>query len=991
MCNAGSMCNYFQECMARCAGDWLHDSGLKMSVVSEQAQTVHVTSLTRELSRRQNLNIHLATTKGSCPAGQILFPHLTISAMEKSSQKKPVVQLTGFRGDEKIAITKQLAKLDCDFIDSEIYENCTHLIAKKPCRSEKWLAACASGKWVLTKDYIINSAESGRWLDETTYEWGYKIERDSHYSPQMQSAPKRWRQHLTRTGAPGAFSRWKVALLVKDGHKEREAFIRVLEAGQGTFCNSYVTNDGITHVFATNENYLAAMENTETKLYNAPYYPVHYLGTYLLEDEDPIEDPPYDQTDENNTDVIHMIWKHICLAQAPRHKNINAGTGLCNKSVVNNAEVGRVSLSRIEGLLEEQVLSEVLLELDSLLPGIPPLNHFQSLLKHMLQGNVDVTCFGKLYDLFCKLLLYHPPWESASMLTYYLDLLQCPICKQGTWSFTENLIRCFLHDRLSICHQLSDLEIDYQKIREVSTVLLKVLANIMLGEAKFLSIKLGEHSDAQHRASLPSFISSIFWSECKAMKLLTNQMRTLTDLVLQFHKEIQSGKVLLEEVGYQLHVMLGSAVEYWIFFGFYLDRNLLYQVSSDLVFYVCVPYEDFSLRAKERFILSITSPWLQMLVAENIFKTHCMEGKTKHSPDPLSLETLICTYIPAMWKVGTLVSEKVQNFKRKRKLGHGHCLQSQRASLLLNGENQKQGEALLDLPISQRIRRKTEAGSICIKDGPRTPLPGQSSRLQNAKGETALHTACRNNKVQKLITLLSLPGTDINVKDNAGWTPLHEACNHGSTECVREILRRCPDVDLLSHVDGVTPLHDALLNGHAAIGTLLLQYGGPAILQQKDSEGKFPLDYVISAQLRKQLFDVVQLNETIEDFHRHVTQEDFKHKTEFSAFLLSQMLLNLISLFNLPSNALAAKALYPNVTSLMNSTKAKGVSASFSRSMVENYISSIATMQKLSEPLQLFPETFLQTAGFSLQVLLALLQSMASRSPSAKDKENLLK
>lgn len=55
---------------------------------------------------------------------------------------------------------------------------------------------------------------------------------------------------------------------------------------------------------------------------------------------------------------------------------------------------------------------------------------------------------------------------------------------------------------------------------------------------------------------------------------------------------------------------------------------------------------------------------------------------------------------------------------------------------------------------------------------------------------------------------------------------MHEACNHGSTECVREILQRCPEVDLLSHVDGVTPLHDALQNRHVAIGKLLLQHGG---------------------------------------------------------------------------------------------------------------------------------------------------------------------
>lgn len=133
--------------------------------------------------------------------------------------------MTGFKMEEKEALVKLLLKLDCTFIKSEKYKNCTHLIAERLCKSEKFLAACAAGKWVLTKDYIIHSAKSGRWLDETTYEWGYKIEKDSHYSPQMQSAPKRWREELKRTGAPGAFHRWKVVLLVR-ADKRSDSLVR---------------------------------------------------------------------------------------------------------------------------------------------------------------------------------------------------------------------------------------------------------------------------------------------------------------------------------------------------------------------------------------------------------------------------------------------------------------------------------------------------------------------------------------------------------------------------------------------------------------------------------------------------------------------------------------------------------------------------------------------------------------------------------------------
>lgn len=189
--------------------------------------------------------------------------------------------MTGFKMEEKEALVKLLLKLDCTFIKSEKYKNCTHLIAERLCKSEKFLAACAAGKWVLTKDYIIHSAKSGRWLDETTYEWGYKIEKDSHYSPQMQSAPKRWREELKRTGAPGAFHRWKVVLLVR-ADKRSDSLVRVLEAGKANVILPKNSPSGITHVIASNARISAEREQENFK---APFYPIQYLGDFLLEKE----------------------------------------------------------------------------------------------------------------------------------------------------------------------------------------------------------------------------------------------------------------------------------------------------------------------------------------------------------------------------------------------------------------------------------------------------------------------------------------------------------------------------------------------------------------------------------------------------------------------------------------------------------------------------------------------------------------------------------
>ncbi|NXJ67668.1 SLF1 protein, partial [Rostratula benghalensis] len=197
-----------------------------------------------------------------------------------SGGQKRIVQFTGFKKGEKAELLERLFQLDCVFLHDKKYRNCTHLIAKKPCKSEKFLAACAAGKWILTKEYVIKSAESGRWLDETVYEWGYEIERDTHFSPQRQSAPKRWREELARSGAPGAFHRWKVVLPAKEGGKRMASIRRVLQAGKATICSPRKAECNITHVFMLNK--ICPVQNKKC-LSEAQYYPVQYLGDYLFE------------------------------------------------------------------------------------------------------------------------------------------------------------------------------------------------------------------------------------------------------------------------------------------------------------------------------------------------------------------------------------------------------------------------------------------------------------------------------------------------------------------------------------------------------------------------------------------------------------------------------------------------------------------------------------------------------------------------------------
>ncbi|KAB1281364.1 SMC5-SMC6 complex localization factor protein 1 [Camelus dromedarius] len=1012
---------------------------------------------------------------------------------------KHIIQMTGFKMEEKEALGKLLLKLDCTFIKSEKYKNCTHLIAERLCKSEKFLAACAAGKWVLTKDYIIHSARSGRWLDETTYEWGYKIEKDSHYSPQMQSAPRRWREELKRTGAPGAFHRWKVVLLVR-ADKRSDSLVRVLEAGKANVILPKNSPSGITHVIASNARIKAEQEKDNFK---APFYPIQYLGDFLLEKEiqndedsqtnsawknhsnqeknkdfrkdtgflemkgalketmcrtqamvtlwfnqsiftnmqkemknydedvsisstltehhrkekfrdsskdlklvkmrhalgrhpcgnqkeikkkdedvhhrsytlrkkrkkekerDTRKDIRHDKstlrkhiyrdqkemkisvfadhakesktkdirTDVDIVDVKNALRKHIYRAQAIRYSCIRIDKQPVYNVEVKNAEFPRGVLNLIESLIEGQFFKEAIEELSSLQAHyIPPVCLLHALLENILQ------IVGFMFSRSCL--------------------------------FNE-----------SFCHQISE-NIIGSKVLHLT--LLKFFFNLVESEVRHLSQKLYDWSDSQSlKKTGNAVLLEIFWSGSETSGLLTKPVNMLLEWTIYSHKEkCKSNDVFKHELAYLLAGILGAAIDYWIFLGLKMGRNVMRHMSDDLGNYVSLSCDDFSSQELEIFICSFSSSWLQMFVAEAVFKKLCLQSSISISSEPLSLQKMVYSYLPALGKTGVHGTGKMQIPK---KIGQRPCFESQRALIMLNGAKQKQVEGPPELPelnlakcssSLKRLKKKSEGELSCSKENCPSLVTKINFHKTNLKGETALHRACINNQVEKLILLLSMPGIDINVKDNAGWTPLHEACNYGNTVCVQEILQRCPEVDLLTQVDGVTPLHDALSNGHVEIGKLLLQHGGPVLLQQRNSKGELPLDYVVSSQIKEELFAIAKIEDTVENFHAQAEKHFYHQQLEFGAFLLSRMLLNFCSIFDLSSEFLAFKGITHLNELLMACQNYKETTSAHTDWLLDLYVRNIKTLQKLPNILKELPENLKVCPGVHTEALLVTLEMM---------------
>ncbi|XP_072911291.1 tonsoku-like protein isoform X1 [Hemitrygon akajei] len=147
-----------------------------------------------------------------------------------------------------------------------------------------------------------------------------------------------------------------------------------------------------------------------------------------------------------------------------------------------------------------------------------------------------------------------------------------------------------------------------------------------------------------------------------------------------------------------------------------------------------------------------------------------------------------------------------------------------------------------ELPEQPPTHTQTGRRSEVLAPGPQPP-PRITKWKRNQKGELPLHRACIKGNIQKAKTLIQ-QGHPVNERDNAGWTPLHEACNYGWTDIVALLLDNGAAINSEQDIqcDGITALHDALDFGHLDIVELLINRG--AETQVKDSQGRFPLDYL---------------------------------------------------------------------------------------------------------------------------------------------------
>lgn len=738
-----------------------------------------------------------------------------------------VFQISGIKNtDNKRTLIKGIAKLKGKYVGGSVYQQATsHFIVPQVLPSEKFLAACAAGKWVVTPNYILDSVKNGSWLPEEPYEVAISTRTKSTFYPARQ-----WREKVASGKLKGAFQGWQVLLMVQEPSR-RAMFNRLLKAGRARVFHysppSYAT---ITHVVAK-----PIPENI--KSFDAPCYPVSHIVQHLFGNRyvDMKFNIAEDNTEEScfvadfskiEQELKDCIIQHNRQPRLPLCEFLSYDNTRRSQSQIMDADFGQIA-TMIECGLVIEALDSIM---SRLFPGLlPPAQYLVSLFKYAQQGNTTLIFLGLFQQFLHRLLVTNPPWMGPkSVKTYFSKVFQCPCCKAGLWPLLESCIcYCLLKD--STCHPLPGPALP--TLVQFHSNLLAFIATLFSGElyAATTRVQLELHASEVQESAGSSLILGTFWTVWERSTLLSSAVKRLTQLLLEAAAEEDTKKPEKPEVHLTdtLVELLSVVVEFWCQHNFKLNQGLVDKGLKDFAEYFAVSFQKLSPSALVELVSKVPSSRVNLALADSIFRGLCCRNGSTVGDDPLCVKKIMQQYLPAL-----------EVFSQADYPCNGE------AGPTMQRESLTDTNSILGSTSSEVSDNDTEKGNI---------LKGLNR--VNTAGETLLHRACKRNQVGTVLKILALPGTDVNVKDHAGWTPLHEACNHGSTACVQALLRHWPAPIVNSQVGGVSPLHDALLNGHMDIAKLLLEHAGSVLLQQRDQDGKTPLDLVRDATQREQLQD----------------------------------------------------------------------------------------------------------------------------------------
>uniref|UniRef100_A0A8C8CSS6 BRCT domain-containing protein n=1 Tax=Oncorhynchus tshawytscha TaxID=74940 RepID=A0A8C8CSS6_ONCTS len=199
----------------------------------------------------------LLTPKAPSIAFPLANPPVPPEPQSEAEKEPPRFQLSSLNPQERIDYSALIEELGGVVLDKQCFDpSCSHIIVGSPLRNEKYLAAMASGKWILHRSYLEACRSVGHFIQEDAYEWGSSSILDalpsiSSHQKRLALAAMRWRRNLQdQNNLEGAFSGWTVMLNIDQTRES--GFRRLLQSGGAKVLPSPSPSlyKGTTHLFA---------------------------------------------------------------------------------------------------------------------------------------------------------------------------------------------------------------------------------------------------------------------------------------------------------------------------------------------------------------------------------------------------------------------------------------------------------------------------------------------------------------------------------------------------------------------------------------------------------------------------------------------------------------------------------------------------------------------------------------------------------------------
>ncbi|ELR25747.1 Subunit of DNA polymerase II [Acanthamoeba castellanii str. Neff] len=175
------------------------------------------------------------------------------------------------------------------------HPRCTHVVMAEPVRTEKSLAACAAGIWLLKASYLEECVEKNAFVDESRHIWTEQ-DTDNEVAQLMIASSRRWRAEVVKRRLElqqagkkgeellrvGAFAGWRVLVVHYADVKRGEGLKRLIEAGGGEVCPTSATlPSGLTMAFFNDRPDESSDLVVALRRAKVPVLTAEYIGDFL--------------------------------------------------------------------------------------------------------------------------------------------------------------------------------------------------------------------------------------------------------------------------------------------------------------------------------------------------------------------------------------------------------------------------------------------------------------------------------------------------------------------------------------------------------------------------------------------------------------------------------------------------------------------------------------------------------------------------------------